>query len=94
MQDAVIPLVVPMKTVTEPLQTMLGLSPQLNWRLPTPPRSFTTMDCGPEVTSSISGAQKPKSKISGGNQISRGGFVDRGPFLQTLEDQQVLMARE
>src|SRR3990170_5109855 len=53
MQDAVIPLVVPLKATTGPLQTRLRLSPQLNWRLPTPPRSFTTMKCGSEVTSSV-----------------------------------------
>src|SRR3990170_6350836 len=53
MQDAVIPLVVPLKAATEPLQTSLGLSPQLDWRLPTIPRSFTTMECGFEVTSTI-----------------------------------------
>jgi hypothetical protein len=29
-----------------------------------------------------------------GEQISLGGSVDRGPLLQTLEDQKVLMARE
>src|SRR3989337_2943066 len=49
MRDAVIPLVVPLKVATEPLQTRLGLSPQLNWRLPTKPRSFTTMEYGSEV---------------------------------------------
>ena len=30
MRDAVIPLLVPLKAATEPLQTRLGLSPQLN----------------------------------------------------------------
>ena len=34
MRDAVIPLVVPLKAVTRPLQTRLGLSPQPNRRLP------------------------------------------------------------
>ena len=53
MQDAVIPLLVPLKAATEPLQTRLGLSPQLNWRLPTKPRSFTTMEYGSEVTSTV-----------------------------------------
>src|ERR687892_727783 len=51
MRDAVIPLLVPLKAATEPLQTRLGQSPQLNWRLPTTPRSFTTMDYGSTVTS-------------------------------------------
>ena len=53
MQGAVIPLVVPLKAATEPLQTRLGLSPQPNWRLPTTPRSFTTMEYGFEVTSTV-----------------------------------------
>ena len=53
MQGAVIPLVVPLKAATEPLQTRLGLSPQLNWRLPTKPRSFTTMEYGSELTSTV-----------------------------------------
>ena len=53
MQEAVIPLVVPLKAATEPLQTRLGQSPQLNWRLPTPPRSFTTMEYDFTVTSSV-----------------------------------------
>ena len=53
MRDAGIPLVVPLKAVTEPLQTRLGKSPQLNWRLPTKPRSFTTMECGSKVTSTV-----------------------------------------
>ena len=37
MRDAVIPLLVPLKSATEPLQTRLGQSPQLNRRLPTIP---------------------------------------------------------
>ena len=53
MRDVVIPLVVPLKAATEPLQTRLGKSPQLDWRLPTIPRSFTTMECGSEVTSTV-----------------------------------------
>ena len=53
MRDVVIPLLVPLKAATEPLQTRLGLSPQLNWRLPTTPRRFTTMECGSEVTSTV-----------------------------------------
>jgi hypothetical protein len=53
MQDAVIPLVVPLKAATGPLQTRLRLTPQLNWRLPTPPRSFTTMEYGSAVTSTV-----------------------------------------
>ena len=53
MRDAVIPLLVPLKAATGPLQTRLGLSPQLNWRLPTEPRSFTTMEYGSEVTSTV-----------------------------------------
>ena len=52
-RDAVIPLLVPLKAATEPLQTRLGLSPQLNWRLPTKPLSFTTMEYGSEVTSTV-----------------------------------------
>ena len=36
-REAVIPLLVPLEAVTEPLQTRLGLSPQLNWRLPVTP---------------------------------------------------------
>ena len=53
MRDAVIPLLVPLKAATGPLQTRLGQSPQLNWRLPTTPRSFTTMDYGSVVTSTV-----------------------------------------
>ena len=53
MQDVVIPLVMPLKAVTGPLQTRLGQSPQMNWRLPTPPQSFTTMECGSEVTPTV-----------------------------------------
>ena len=53
MRDAVIPLLVPLEAATEPLQTRLGQSPQLNWRLPTTPRSFTTMDYGFAVTSTV-----------------------------------------
>src|SRR3954462_16023854 len=53
MRDAVNPLLVPLEAVTEPLQTRLGQSPQLNWRLPTTPRSFTTMDYGSAVTSTV-----------------------------------------
>jgi hypothetical protein len=53
MRDVVIPLLVPLEAAIKPLQTRLGQSPQLNWRLPTTPRSFTTMDCGSEVTSTI-----------------------------------------
>ena len=53
MRDAVIPLVVPLKAATKPLQTRLGLSPQPNWRLPMTPRSFTTMDYGSAVTSTV-----------------------------------------
>ena len=37
MRDAVIPLLVPLEAATEPLQTRLGQSPQLNWRLPMTP---------------------------------------------------------
>ena len=48
MRDAVIPLLVPFEAATGPLQTRLGLSPQLNWRLPTKPRSFTTMEYSSE----------------------------------------------
>ena len=46
-------LLVPLKAATKPLQTRLGQSPQLNWRLPTTPRSFTTMDYGSVVTSTV-----------------------------------------
>ena len=53
MQDVVIHYAVALKAATEPLQTRLGQSPQLNWRLPTQPRSFTTMEYGFEVTSSV-----------------------------------------
>ena len=53
MRDAVIPLLVPLKAATEPLQTRLGISPQLDWRLPTKPRSLTTIECGSEVTSTV-----------------------------------------
>ena len=53
MRDAVIPLLVPLEAATEPLQTRLGQSPQLNWRLPATPRSFTTMDYGFAVTSTV-----------------------------------------
>ena len=53
MRDAVIPLLVPLKAATEPLQTRLGLSPQLNWRLPMIPQSFTTMEYGSKVTSIV-----------------------------------------
>src|SRR3989337_2644114 len=35
MRDVVIPLVVPLKAATEPLQTRLGQHSQLDWRLPT-----------------------------------------------------------
>ena len=45
MRDAVIPLLVPLEAATEPLQTRLGL--------PTTPRSFTTMDYGSTVTSTV-----------------------------------------
>ena len=51
MRDAVIPLLVPLESAIEPLQTRLGQSPQLNQRPPTKPRSFTTMDYGSVVTS-------------------------------------------
>ena len=61
MQDAVIPLLVPLNAATDLYNTRLGLSPQLNWRLPTKPRSFTTMEYGSEVTSTVWGAQTPKS---------------------------------
>ena len=53
MRDAVIPLLVPLKAVTEPLQTRVGQSPQLNRRLPTRPRSFTAMEYVSEVTSTV-----------------------------------------
>ena len=53
MRDAVIPLLVPLEAATEPLQTRLGQSPQLNWRLPMTPQSFTTMDYGSTVTSTV-----------------------------------------
>ena len=53
MRDAVIPLLVPLEAATEPLQTRLGQPPQLNWRLPTTPRSFTIMDYGSEGTSTV-----------------------------------------
>ena len=53
MRDAVIPLLVPLEAATGPLQTRLGQTPQLNWRLPTKPRSFTTMDYGSVVTSTV-----------------------------------------
>src|SRR3954470_14833482 len=53
MQDVVIHYAVALKAATEPLQTRLGKSPQLNQRLPTQPRSFTTMEYGFEVTSSV-----------------------------------------
>ena len=33
MRDAMIPLLVPLEAATEPLQTRLGQSPQLDWRL-------------------------------------------------------------
>ena len=55
MLGAAIPLVVPLKATTEPLQTRLGQSPQLNWRLPTTPRSFTTMYFVSKVTSNAQG---------------------------------------
>ena len=45
----------PLRAVTEPVQTRLGQSPQLNWRLPTTPRSFTTMAYGFEVTTNARG---------------------------------------
>ena len=67
MQDAVIPLMVPLEAATGPLQTRLGQSPQINWRLPTTPRSFTTMDYGSVLTSTVWGAQTPKS-----NKIRKG----------------------
>ena len=99
MRGAVIPLVVPLKAVTESLQTRLGQSPQLNWRLPTQPRSFTTMECGSEVTSTVYGAQTPKSNkihkgLVGGIKMSLGGSVDLGLLLQTLANHQGLLARE
>ena len=53
MRDAVIPLLVPLKAATGPLQTRLGQSSQLNWRLPTTPQSFTTMHYGSAVTSTV-----------------------------------------
>ena len=53
MRDAVNPLLVPLKAAAEPLQTRLEQSPQLNWRLPTKPRSFTTMEYGFQVTSTV-----------------------------------------
>ena len=53
MRDVVIPLLVPLEVATEPLQKRLGLSPQLNWRLPTIPQSFTIMDYGSAVTSTV-----------------------------------------
>ena len=62
-----IPLLVPLEAATEPLHTRLGQSPQLNWRLPTTPRSFTTMDYGSAVTSTVLDAQTPKS-----NKILKG----------------------
>ena len=53
MRDAVIPLLVPLEAVTGPLQTRLGQSPQLNRRLPTTPRSFTTMEYGSAMPSTV-----------------------------------------
>ena len=53
MRDAVIPLLVPLEAATGPLQTRLRQSPQLNQRLPTPPRSLTTMEYGSAVTSTV-----------------------------------------
>ena len=53
MRDVMIPLLVPLEAATAPLQTRLGQSPQLNWRLPTTPQSFTTMDYGSVVTSTV-----------------------------------------
>ena len=67
MRDGVIPLAVPLKVATGPLQTRLGQSPQLNWRLPTTPRSFTTMEYGSALTSTVYGAQTPKR-----NKIRKG----------------------
>ena len=60
MRDAMIPLVVPLKAATEPLQTRLGQSPQLDWRLPTIPWSFTTVECGSEVTSTVRVLKQPR----------------------------------
>ena len=45
----------PLSVVTEPVQTRLGKSLQLNWTLPTTPRSFTIMYCGSEMTSNVRG---------------------------------------
>ena len=53
MQDVVIHYAETLKAATEPLKTSLGKSPQLNRRLPTQPRSFTTIEYGFEVTSSV-----------------------------------------
>ena len=60
MQDVVIPLVAPLKAATESLQARLGLSPQLDWRLPTIPWSFTTVECGSEVTSTVRVLKQPR----------------------------------
>ena len=52
MRDVVNPLLVPLKAATEPLQTRWGYLHN-NWRLPTTPRSFTTMEYGFEATSTV-----------------------------------------
>ena len=53
MQDAVIHYAVALKVATEPLQYKVGAISTTQLEAPNKPRSFTTMECGSEVTSSV-----------------------------------------
>ena len=53
MQDAVIHYAVALKVATEPLQYKVGAISTTQLEAPNKPRSFTTMECGSEVNSSV-----------------------------------------
>src|SRR3954463_14725100 len=53
MQDAVIHCAVALKVATKPLQYKVGEISTTQLEAPNKPRSFTTMECGSEVTSSV-----------------------------------------
>jgi len=78
--------------------TRLGQSPQLNWRLPTNHGASPQWNVAPRWPLPSRAPMHPRvtrsTRKSGGNQIIFGGSVDRGLLFQTLENQQVVMARE
>ena len=67
MQDVVIHYAVALKVATEPLQYKVGAISTTQLEAPNKPWSFTTMESGSEVTSSVQGTNAPKS-----NKIHKG----------------------